>query len=195
MRGAVSRYTAQSVEPLEAVSIDVRSLESARPKLAQLHTAASDGSSVTVEFSEQELQALIGSSGWRDWMRVKFEGDEAKFRFSFPLAALGDWSAASYLVGDIRDRALVGSAKCRIELRQGKLQLSFFELVLNKQELEDLPRGHAADWISGAISEAITHSEPDDPIFTTLNKIRDVTLHNGLLTVSVGMVSVRDGAG
>jgi hypothetical protein len=186
MRAAVVRYTAQNVEQLEFVAIDSSALESAGPKLAQLRTAANDGASATVEFSQQELQALIGSSEWRDWVRVNLEGNEAKLWFSFPLAALGDWSAASFLVGDIRERALVGSAKCRIEFRQGKPQMSFSELNLNKEVLEDLPRGHAADWIIGAISDALRDPEFKAPIFATLKSIRDVTLRNGRLVVSVG---------
>jgi hypothetical protein len=186
IRGAVKRYTATSVEPLAPMSIEASAENAARLKWDQLNAAALAGQNLSLEFTEGEVQALIHSTAWRDWVRVSLEGDEAGLSFSFPLGALGDWVAASFLVGDIKDRGLVGSARVRLARGESGLHVSFQELVLNDQVLEDLPRGHAGDWVSGAFLNALKDPELGASLPPVCKSLQDVQMRDGRLVVAVG---------
>jgi hypothetical protein len=155
-------------------------------KWEQLSAAVAAGQTLSHEFTEGEVQALIHSTPWRDWVRVSFVGDEASLRFSFPLSALGDWLAASFLVGDIKDRWLVGNARVRLMRKDEALFVSFQELVLNEQFLEDLPRGHAGDWVSGAFLNALKDPELGASLPPVFKALQSVEVREGRLFVGVG---------
>jgi hypothetical protein len=191
IRGAVSRYTAQAVEPFSPVSIEPSADSRAHLKWEQLRTAAVAGQTLSLDFTEGELQALIQSTQWRDWLRVALGGNEAVVRFSFPLAALGDWVAASMLVGDIKDRGLVGRARIRLAQKDAAPHVSFQELVLNDQVLEDLPRGHAEDWVRGAFVNAVSDPELAPSLPPVFKALQGVEVREGLLVVAVGPGSGR----
>lgn len=186
MRSAVEQYTAARSESFSPVSIDPSITTTALRKVNDLDGAVRAEQTLTVEFSEQEVQALIEQTPWRNWMRMGLQGEDVSLKFSFPLAALGDWAAASFLVGDIKERFLVGSAKCRLALKDSKPQLAFSELVLNDKTLEDLPRGHAAEWVVGAVSHGIESSKVEGSFPPALRGLREVVVRDGLLVVAVG---------
>jgi len=186
IRGAVGKYTAQSAEPFAAIAIESSAETSARLKWEQLSSAAAAGQTLSHEFTEGEVQALIHSTPWRDWVRVSFVGDEASLRFSFPLSAVGDWLAASFLVGDIKDRGLVGNARVRLMRKDGALFVSFQELVLNEQFLEDLPRGHAGDWVSGAFANTLQDPALASSLPPVFKALQSVEVRDGRLIIGVG---------
>ena len=99
------------------------------------------------------MGARIRSTTWKDRIRVGLKSDYMDLSFSIPLASLGEWEAASFIVKKIKDRFINGSARCQISIKDGTPKLSFSKLTLNHRELEDMPRGHAAEWVSGAIAE------------------------------------------
>jgi len=186
MRVAVKQYTAETFSRLAPLDVDAGVTDSSLKKLADLRSAVGAGRRETFEFSGPEVQSIISATQWRDRVQVAIRGDELEATFAFPLAALGDWAVASYIVSDIKDRALVGDARCKFGFIDGVPKLSFSKLVLNKQELEDLPRGHAAEWIVGAVSEVIKERESAEELVPVLRAIRQVELRDGRLFVTVG---------
>ncbi len=196
LREAVEQYTSAAIEPLAQIRVDQELASQATSKWAELNSAAIAGTALVHDFSTDELQGLLQGSHWRDWVRVGLSGDEAKIQFSLPLASLGEWVAASRLVGSIKDRGLVGSARIRIAPKDAThtsatnkaapFQINFQELVLNQQVLEDLPRGYAADWVTGALTSAISDRELSSsfaPVFRALERLE---LRDGRLVVAVG---------
>ncbi len=186
IRGAVNRYTATSVQPLAPISIEATADVAAGLKWGNLSAAALAGQNLSLEFTEGEIQALIHTTPWRDWVRVSLKGNEAGLRFSFPLAALGNWVAASFLVGDIKERGLVGSARVSLMRKDSELHVSFQELVLNDQVLEDLPRGHAGDWVSGAFLNALKDPELGASLPPVFKALHEIQVRDGRLVVEVG---------
>jgi hypothetical protein len=186
MRSAVDQYTATTAEAFPSASPDPSVASTANTKVAELNNAAREQRASSVEFSEQEVQALIEQTPWRNWVRVNFGGEDVVLKFSFPLAALGDWVAASFLVGDIKERFLVGSAKCRFGFNEGQPKLAFLELVLNEKTLEDLPRGHAAEWIVGAVSQSVESAKTEGLVPPGLKGLREVVIRDSRLVVAVG---------
>jgi hypothetical protein len=186
MRSAVDQYTAREFALLPPISIAAEARSSAALKLAELQTAAQDGRGARVEFTQPEVQALIESTPWKDWLRIGIAGDELSLTFAFPLAALGDWQAASFLVGDISERALVGNARCNFQLIDKTPKLKFLELVLNGHLLEDLPRGHAGEWITGAIAQAAQDPESGTNLPLVLRAIAEARVVDGKLSIAVG---------
>lgn len=187
MRSAVDQYIAREFTPLAPIAVRSEAASSALRKIGELQAAGREDRALEVEFSDQEVQALIDATPWKNWLRVGFSGDEVSLTFALPLAALGEWKAASLLVGDISERALVGNARCRFHLSDKKPKLSFSELVLNGHSLEDLPRGHAGEWITGAIAQAAQDTESEVASVETLRKLREVKIKDGKLAVVVGV--------
>lgn len=190
MRSAVEQYTARTAELLPSVTIDPSVTSKAQSMLGELRRAVAEKQNLQAEFTEQEVQALIDQSTWRDWVRIGLNGEEATVRFSFPLAALGDWEAASFVVANLKERFLVGDARGRFGLSAGKPTLSFSHLVLNDNQLEDLPRGHAAEWVLGAVSHSIEASPTEEAVgdspISRLRNLREVSIRDSRLVVVVG---------
>lgn len=186
MRSAVDQYTVESSEPLPVLAVDGATASAALDKLQQLRTAVQKGTPATIELSDREIQALISETTWRDRLHVTITGGEMSLNFSFPLGVLGQWSAASRLVGDISQRSLVGKIRGSFALKEGKPKLGFSELVLNNKVLEDLPRGHAAEWVVGAVAHAMADPEVQGAASPVVKRLREVVIRDGRLLISVG---------
>lgn len=196
LRGAVDRYTCASTEPLAPTAVDQELVNLAGSKWAELNAASIAGAPLSIQFSEGELQALVNETPWRDRVRVGLLGNEAKIQFSIPLSSLGDWVAASRLVESIKDRALVGSARVRLVPRDDAqetaaskdlpVQVIFQELILNEQVLDELPRGHASDWVSGALKSALIDPALRASFSPVFRAIQGLDLRDGRLIIAVG---------
>jgi hypothetical protein len=183
MREAVEQYTANTSGFLPSVSSSELDANEGIRKINQLRAAISENRNESVALSSAELQAVIGTTPWKDWIRVELIEDSVAIRFSLPLAALGEWQAASFVFNRIKDRFISGSAKCQISIKQGDTKVSFSELTLNDKKLEDMPRGHASQWVSGAIAEL---AKEDTSSLRVLKKLKDVSVIDGKLVVQVG---------
>lgn len=188
VRKAVEQYTTVSAPPLTIAAVDSAYVESGRAKLEGLKAAFQNSSSFTGEFSQDELRAIIQSSPWKDRILLSLAGDEFDAAFSFPLKALGEWQAASFLFGDLPERALRGNAKGRCSISEGKVKLTLSQLVLNDRTLEDMARGHAANWIVGAFNAAFNDEALHDSkegVPESLQKIRKAEIGNNRLLIEL----------
>lgn len=183
MRDAVEQYTSATLVPLASVEVQAEVDSLASEKLAGIQAALAARRELSVDFSEQEIQALIQRSSWSEWLRVSLRGEDVSVQFAFPLAALGEWYAASFLVGNITERTLVGRAQGVVKVDAGVPSLSISHLVLNNKTLEDLPRGYAAEWIVGALTNLPSGTAADS---VSIQSIRKLSIHDGRLQVTVG---------
>lgn len=182
MREAVEQHLATVPSPLPPVSLSETDADEGLRKINLLRTAIAENRSESATFSSAELQAVIGNTSWKEWIRVDLNSDFIDLRFSLPLTALGEWEAATRIVDMIKDRFLTGSARCQMSIKDGEIKLSFSELTLKDRKLEDMPRGHAAEYVAGAIMALV---QEDASTLRVLNKLHEVAVIDGKLQVRV----------
>ena len=182
MREAVDRHLSSVPSPLSSVSYSETDADEGMRKINLLRSAINENRAESVMFSSADLQGAIGATSWKDWIRVELNSDFVNLRFSLPLAALGEWEAATRIVDTIKDRFLTGSARCLLSIKEGEIRLSFSELTLRDRKLEDMPRGHAAEYVSGAI---MALAKDDASTMHVLNKLQEVSVIDGKLQVRV----------
>ena len=186
LQQATARYTSTCAPPLVVEPVLPDAAIAGRERYRELVQAFSTSQPSSVSFSEAELRGLVQSSDLKDALDLSIVQDELALRFSLPLALLGEWEAASMVVSDIATRSIVGSAKIKAtSTRDGKVQLSFSELVLNDSTLGDLARGHAADWVLGAAQATISAylkatSQPD---VIVADRLRSISISDNKITV------------
>ena len=173
MQSAVKQYTSESAPPLGVSLVEETAVASGREKYARITDAISKGQTLSESISVKELQGLIQASNFKDRLDVSMSQSQLRIRFSLPLAALGDWVAASALVNDIASRSIVGDASGTISVKSGKVTVVLSDLVLNGTALGEMPRGHAAEWIAGALEAAAT---PDPASATTTFPLERLSL-------------------
>jgi hypothetical protein len=179
---AVDKYTANTGIALKDISVDSVVVREGVTKFFQLQDALNARAPIALSFTSAELQGLVSTTPWRDWVRVDLGANNLSAQFSIPLAALGDWYAASFVVGKVKDRFLTGSSQCQVSIRDGALKVSFSELVLNGEQLEDMPRGHAAEYVVGAINEM---GAENDSKLSLLKRFKSLEVVDGKLVVEV----------
>lgn len=158
MRGAVNQYTISDYSP-DSGGITPKALapsvsESARIKGDSILAAFSANKELNIALSADEIMAFVSVTPWSRMVQLELRGDELVLNFSFPLAMLGDWGAAKILVPDITKRGVRGSAAGAFSIKNGVPTLKLSKLVLGDSELGDMARGHAAEWVVGALVDS-----------------------------------------
>ncbi len=181
LRGAVQQYTADSAPMLEIASVGAEVVSSGVAKFQQIKAAFDGGKPLSISFSEAELRGIIEAGTLKDRLDLRLEGDQPSVRFSLPLELLGDWQAASFLVDNIAKRAIRGSAKGSFSITDGKPTLRLSELTLNDTLLGDMARGHAEEWLVGALAAASGDALPGEAAAqpSWLSRIRSLRLEQG----------------
>jgi hypothetical protein len=158
MRTAVNQYTVSDYT-LEGGGITPRAVEpavlqSARGKGDAILSAYNSNRELKISLTADEIRAFVSVSPWQRMLEPAVEGNELILRFSFPLAMLGEWGAAKMIVPDITSRGVSGSAAGAFSISNGVPNLKLSKLVLGDSELGDMARGHAAEWIVGALVDS-----------------------------------------
>jgi hypothetical protein len=186
VKSAVLEYTAEVAPAITPVPASPEVRQSARGKLEQLRRALDTKSSLQLEFSNEEVGAAIQDTPWRDKIAVVLDGDTIRGRFSFPISAIGEWPAATILLGDAVSRVMSGSFAGSIRVEDGKASIAFSELMLNGHKLEDMAQGHASKWVSGAVNAPDVDDDGQAKEGETLQQVRRFEVKDGRLFISVG---------
>jgi hypothetical protein len=179
MRSAVQQYTAEMVVPVAAEQVSQDVVKAALDRAELIAKALRDGTPYEASFTEQELRGLIQGSNWRDKLDVRLDGEAVDLKFGFKLSDLGAWQAASMIASDIGDRAANGSLKGVFSIERGAPELKLSALELNGLTLEDMARGHAAQYITGALKAS------SDSGITPIGRIEELAVREGRLTLKV----------
>ena len=190
LRSAFEEYSAERVPALPPFEIDSSVSEAAAVKFAALCGAISTSTPGTHEFTQGELSALIALSPAKDAVRVSLSGDEVLAQFAFTPSLLGEWRAAELVLGSSYKRFFNGSSKARVSIANGVAKVTFTELTLNGHSLEDMARGHASQWVSGAVN-ATTNAEAGATEDGPLQSIRSLEVREGRVVVEVGETSAK----
>lgn len=176
-------YTTPDSTPLTTAPVDPATVSEAQAKAAALRDAYQAGKALTVVLSEAELRAVIQESSWRNMVDFQLLSDKTTASFSFPLAMLGDWEAASVIAPDLNTRWANGTASGIFAISDGAPSLSLSELTLSGKELGDMARGHAAEWISGAIASYLTVDQADGGSGVSI--LKTVKVENGSIRLEI----------
>jgi len=190
LRSAFEEYSAERAPALPPFEIDSSVSDAATAKFAALRAAVSASTPGTHEFTQGELSALIALSPAKDAVRVSLSGDELSAQFAFTPGLLGEWRAAELVLGSSYKRFFNGSSKAKISISNGTAKVTFTELTLNGHPLEDMARGHASQWVSGAVNTAASGeagSTEDGP----LRSIRSLEVREGRVVVEVGEATAK----
>jgi hypothetical protein len=179
MRSALEQYTAETVVPVAVSELEPALADAAKQRFILLSQALSGETPFEGEFSEGELRAAIQGSSWRGKLDLKLQGEEVDLKFGFPLSDLGEWQAASVIAKDIKHRAANGSLRGVFRIERGSPVLKVSRLELNGHTLEDMPRGHASDYITGALK-----ASADGGVFP-LARIDELAVRDGKLVVKL----------
>jgi hypothetical protein len=183
IKSAVRHYTSESAPLLPVSLVSDEVMTAATDKVNRLKAAAARGEHFSVTFTGDELRGIIASTPFKGRVDVSLVAEEAAVQFSVPLSQVGNWEAASYLVSDIASRAIRGSARGVVGVTDGKLSLRLSGLTLNDVELGEMARGHAAEWIVGAISSVVQDEAGDqqNSSASALEKVRSLRIAGGNL--------------
>lgn len=187
IQSAVRQYTSESAPLLPISSVSNETISAATDKANRLKAAAASGERFSVNFTGEELRGIISATPFNGRLDLSLVGEEAAVQFSIPLSEVGDWEAASYLVNDIASRAIRGSARGVVEVTDGKLSLKLSGLTLNDVELGEMARGHAAEWIVGAITSVVQDEPGSQEASSTLplEKIHSLKIAGGTLYIQL----------
>lgn len=193
IRKGVHEYTVESASPISVTDVDPAVAVIAKNKMNALLQALDSGGPIAVTFSGAEVRAIIQSSAWRDKLDCEFKDEQVQLRFSFPLSMLGEWGAAQVLVGGLSRRWIAGRAAGTISFRDGELHISLSELILGSKEMGDIARGHAVEWIVGAIQSVLAaESSTDDAesekkliTRTPLSSLKSLQVKDGALAIEL----------
>ena len=155
IRSAVEKYTTTTPSSIVPATTDDAVTVSAHGRLTELVSAFNERRAHKVVFSETELRALLNQTSWHDRADATLVGDELKVSFAFPLSVLGDWKAASAIVGDITERQVAGTAQGNVLVRDGVVSIKLSHLTLNGHQLEEMAQGHASEWLTGAVNSML----------------------------------------
>lgn len=131
LQGVVDRYTAPGPVSVEVPTPSDDVVRSANDKLSRIQNAARIGEGETVQFTAEELNAIIARhpdfADWRGKMRVAMEGDIMTVEMSVPLREID--------LPGIRERWLNGTAVFGLIYHEGSFNFSPRSLVANGREL------------------------------------------------------------
>lgn len=190
LRSAFEEYSAERVPALPPFEIDSAVSDAAVAKFAELRGAISTGTSGTREFTQNEINAIIARSPAKDAVRLSLLGDEVSAQFAFTPGLLGEWRAAELVLGSSYKRFFNGSSKAKVSVTNGIAKVTFTELALNGHTLEDMARGHASQWVTGAVNAA-TSGEAGSTEDGPLRSIRSLEVREGRVVVEVGEATAK----
>ena len=187
LRDAVIEYTSEEAPPLDEDLVPAEVVRLAQAKYNQLVTAANTGTATSLTLSEQELRGLVQASSLKGRVAISLTPGGVSARFSLPLALLGDWVAASVIVKNIASRSIVGAAQGSLAVSEGVISLTLGDLTLNGTPLGEMARGHASDWIKGAIEAALVgdSAKEKESEGGILKRIRMLRIADGTVTLEV----------
>ncbi len=186
LRSAFEEYSSDRAPSLPPFEVSAEVSTGAWSKFESLRSAVQQATSATATFTEPELNALIANSVARDAVRVSLAQDQLVIEFVFTPALLGDWQAARFILGSSYGRFFNGSASARTNVDSGVASVSFSELTLNGHRLEDMARGHASQWITGAINSSLGDGDEGAAQGGPLRFVRAMSIKNNALEVTVG---------
>lgn len=184
IRTAVTVYTVENPPKLEVPPTDPAMAATARSKLEVVALAVRDNTATVQELTGEEIRAFIQSTSWRDFVVVSLDQNRVHFDFSFPLTALGEWTSARFLLGNLTERGVYGSADGSFSITNGIFKVSFSTLTLNGKVLEDMARGHASEWVSGALNSWGAEAAKEDRASIVAPNV-SVEIRDGKAIVSV----------
>lgn len=187
LRAAFEEYSAERVPALPPFEIDSAVIDGALAKLSALRVAISNKSAGTHEFTQGDVNALISRSSARDAVRVSLGSDEISAQFAFTPALFGEWRAAELVLGNSYRRFFNGSSKAKVAVANGIAKVTFTELTLNGHTLEDMARGHASQWVTGAVNSA-ADGEAVSGEGGALQFVRSLEVRDGRVVVEVGEI-------
>lgn len=186
LRSAFKEYSAEQPPILPPIEVDTAIGDTAMSKLAALREAILQRTPSQQTFSEAELNALISRSIARDAVRVELAGEDASAQFAFSPSLFGEWRAAELVLGSAYHRFFNGSCKAKVSVNNGVASVNFTELNLNGHTLEDMARGHASQWVSGAINATSMENTDGAQEKPYVSAIRSLIVKDGTVEVSVG---------
>jgi hypothetical protein len=156
-------------------------------KFSQVRAAINGTQPLSVSLTEDELRGIIEAGPLKGRVDLRIEGNQPSVRFSLPLGLLGDWQAARFLVDDIATRAIRGSAKGSFSITDGKPALKLSELTLNESQLGDMARGHAEEWLVGALVSTAVDVSVGEPsaVNSWLSRIRSMRVEQGAMHLNI----------
>lgn len=191
LRAAFEEYSAEQPPALPPLVVDSAVTDVAVGKLVSLRAAVDQKSSALQTFSEAELNGLISRSVVKDALRVSLVRDEVSAQFSFAPSLFGEWRAAQLVLGSSYNRFFNGACRAKITITTGVASVNFTELELNGHKLEDMARGHASQWVSGAINASAVENTDGVGEKSYVSAIRSLIIKDGIVEVSVGTPETR----
>jgi hypothetical protein len=189
IRTAVQQYTVESAPTLDIPPVGQEAVSAGLSKFAQVKEALATERPVSVSLSEDELRGVIQASPFKDRLEVSLASGEPSVRFSMPLSIFGGWEAASFLVDDIAKRSVHGSAQGNVSIIDGKPSLRLSALTLNNVQLGEMPRGHAEEWILGAIVSYAGGQPSGKNEFKTdgtwINRVKSLRIEQGAVKLEL----------
>jgi len=186
LRSAFDEYSSERPPALPPLEVESALSDAALAKLANLGDAVAQKATARQTFSEAEVNGLISRSVAKDAVRVAVSGDEISARFAFTPALFGDWRAARLVLGSSYERFFNGTCKAKVSVNNGVASVNFTELSLNGHALEDMARGHASQWVSGAINATAMEGSEGAEVKPYVSAIRSLIVKDGAVEVSVG---------
>lgn len=186
LRTAFKEYSSDQPPVLPPIVVDTAVTDTAVAKLTALRESIVQRTSSQHTFSEAELNALISMSIARDAVRVELAGDDVSAQFAFTPALFGEWRAAELVLGNAYHRFFNGSCKAKVSISNGVASVNFTELNLNGHTLEDMARGHASQWVTGAINATAMEGSEGAEAKPYVSAIRSLIVKDGAVEVSVG---------
>ncbi len=186
LRAAFKEYSAEQPPALPPIVVDSAVSDAALTKLAAVRESIAQTTASRQTFSEAELNALISRSIARDAVRVELAGEDVSAQFAFSPSLFGEWRAAELVLGSAYHRFFNGSCKAKVSVNNGVASVNFTELNLNGHTLEDMARGHASQWVSGAINATSMENTDGAQEKPYVSAIRSLIVKDGTVEVSVG---------
>lgn len=186
LRSAFDEYSSERPPALPPLQVDNAVSDAAFAKLDNLRDAVAQNATARQAFSEAELNGLLAKSVAKDAVRVSVAGDEVAAQFAFTPALFGDWRAARLVLGGSYNRFFNGTCKAKVAVNNGVASVNFTELTLNGHALEDMARGHASQWVSGAINATAMEGSEGAEVKPYVSAIRSLVVKDGAVEVSVG---------
>ncbi len=153
IRNAVKDFTTEQAIAVPATSFDpAQEADLARKLKSTTDLFVNPNGSGEITLSQEEIQLFLASSPFNGSSSIVLKGDTVSGTFSFPMRALGEWQAARIFIGDLLDRYLTGTAKAKVNVRDGVGSVTFESLTLNGKVFDGDSLKEANEWVSGFLN-------------------------------------------
>lgn len=173
LRSATQLFTTEQPVPVAPLSVDGGTLAASVERARAIGQLLADPKGAgDFSLSETDLNALMSATTFKDSARVELKGDAILSTFSIPLRALGQWQAASVIIGDMLDRYLSGSATLKLEVNNGVASATLENLTLNGQVFDGDSLKEASEYVSGYLNNSSGDEGGDRGILQRLGSVR-----------------------